>query len=75
MCKHLVVCKSVHHLEGQNRETYLLKLKLQMVMSCHYKCWELNLGSLKEQPVFLLLSHLSSPYIYCLKVAYNQHAK
>ena len=28
-------------------------LELQTVVSCHVSAWELNLGPLKEQPVFL----------------------
>jgi hypothetical protein len=33
-----------------------------------FGCWELNSGPLEEWPVVYLLSHLSSPFIYFLKV-------
>jgi hypothetical protein len=39
--------------KGQKRMLDSLELKLQMRVSCHVGCWELNLGPLKEQPKLL----------------------
>ena len=36
------------------------KISLQMVVSYHGGCWELNSGPLKERSVLLTLSSLSS---------------
>lgn len=49
---HLHAC--IHR--GQKRATNFLQLGFQIVMCCHMHVGELNLGLLKEYPVFLMTS-------------------
>lgn len=38
-----------------------LEMELQTGMSCCFECWQLNLGPVDEQPVFLNPRAISSP--------------
>ena len=44
-----VYATCVGDLGSQKRALGLLELELQIVVTAHYKCWELNLGPLEEQ--------------------------
>lgn len=54
MCMHVCLCVPTAF-ECQKKESDPLELELQMLVSCYVGNWELNAGSLQEQPVALIM--------------------